>query len=421
MPPILEVENVSKRYSRNAHAHLSYGLRDLFDELFSRTRELTLQPDEFWALKQVSFKLEPGDSFGLVGRNGAGKSTLLKIMHGLSKPDTGEIRIRGRVQALINLQAGFNMNLSGRNNIVNAGALSGLGRRQAVEIMEEVTDFAELDDFIDSPVGTYSSGMKARLGFAAAVHLKPEVLLIDEVLAVGDFAFQNKCFTKMQQLKKQGVTIVLVSHSHAKVLQLCEKSLWLHQGEVMQLGKSGPVVQSYLEFLEREEQKRIEKEESPEIIERKRQLAKNSGLYGPVYEEPTRIDAVECALLIDGEEVETVPIHSELVVRYSFELKQEVEDLHATLNFFRKDGTLVAAIATMKGGELKHIHHGRVFCEVRISNFNFCPGTYVIMLPICEGRSYLFRNVVKEFFVSSGGEVFWGMVDLDFTYSVENR
>lgn len=422
MPPIIDVRALSKKYSRNAHAHLGYGLTDLFDELFGRQRSLQLRKDEFWAIRDVSFTLEPGDTFGLVGRNGAGKSTLLKAMHGLTKPDAGEVRVHGRVQALINLQAGFNPNLSGRDNVLNATSLAGLRRKQGLDIMDEVIDFAELEQFIDSPVRTYSSGMKARLGFGVAVHMRPQVLLIDEVLAVGDFAFQNKCYTRMQQMKKTGVTIVLVSHSHAKILQLCERAIWLDHGEVMQVGKSKAVVQSYLDFLEREEQKRLEKElGAEEAVKAKRQMPKDSGLYGPVYDSGERITDIECALLVDGEEADAVPVHSELTVRFGFRLLERVDDLHATLNFFRKDGLLVSAIATMKGGELRHIHQGRVVCEVRIADFSFCPGTYVIMLPICEGRSYLYRNVVKEFFVSSGGEVFWGVNDLRYTCFVENR
>jgi ABC-type polysaccharide/polyol phosphate transport system ATPase subunit len=417
----VQVSQLSKKYSRNAHAHLGYGLTDFFDELLGRERSLKLRKDEFWALQDVSFALEPGDSFGLVGRNGAGKSTLLKAMNGLTKPDTGEVRVHGRVQALINLQAGFNPNLSGRDNILNSASLSGLNRRASMEIMDEVVDFAELDKFIDSPVRTYSSGMKARLGFGVAVHLQPDVLFIDEVLAVGDFAFQNKCYTRMQLLKKKGVTIVLVSHSHAKILQLCERALWLDHGSVMQLGKAKPVVQSYLDFLEREEQKRVEQDLGVETTPKKRAKKKDTGLYGPVYDESDRIDELECALLVNGEEVDSVPVHSELTVRFGFRLLDEVHDLHGTLNFFRKDGLLVSAIAAMKGDHLAHIHHGRVECEVRIRDFNFCPGTYVLMLPICEGRSYLYRDVVKEFFVSSGGEVFWGVTDLDYSWHVEQR
>jgi ABC-type transport system involved in cytochrome c biogenesis ATPase subunit len=162
----------------------------------SAAKKRPLRPDEFWAVRDVSFDIEPGDSFALVGRNGSGKTTLLKMMNGLIKPDTGEIRMLRPVQALINLGTGFNPNLSGRDNVYNAASLMGLNRRETTAILDEVIAFSELEQFIDSPFQTYSSGMKARLGFAVAVHLAPEILLIDEILSVGDYAFQNKCFVK---------------------------------------------------------------------------------------------------------------------------------------------------------------------------------------------------------------------------------
>jgi ABC-type polysaccharide/polyol phosphate transport system ATPase subunit len=422
MAPIVSVEGVSKKYSRNSSAHLSYGIRDLFDELLGRARDQKLRKDEFWAVKEVSFDLEPGDSLGLIGRNGSGKSTLLKMMNGLVKPDAGRIVLRGTVQALINLQAGFNNDLSGRDNVINSASLMGLGRRDAQAILDEVVSFAELEDFINGPVGTYSSGMKARLGFAVAVNLHPEILLIDEVLAVGDFAFQNKCFVKMQQLKKSGTTIVLVSHSHAKVLQLCEQAVWLHQGKFMRIGQARETVQAYLDFMEQVEQEKLTRDKDSGNAGRAAPRRKQDDqLYGPVHAETDRVDAIECSLFINGDEVEHVPIHSDLLVRFSFRLKEVVHDLNATLNFFRKDGTLVSAIATLKDNELGHVHSGHVYCEVQLRDFNFVPGTYVIMLPICEGRSYLYRNVVKEFLVTGSGEIFWGIVDHSYDFHVEVR
>ncbi|MCC6143954.1 MAG: ATP-binding cassette domain-containing protein [Candidatus Hydrogenedentes bacterium] len=422
MDPIVSVEGISKKYSRNSSAHLSYGIRDLFTELLGRDRDQNLRKDEFWAVRDVSFELSPGDSIGLIGRNGSGKSTLLKMMNGLVKPDMGRIVIGGRVQALINLQAGFNNDLSGRDNVFNSASLMGLSRREAQEILDEVVAFAELEDFINSPVGTYSSGMKARLGFGVAVNLNPEILLIDEVLAVGDFAFQNKCFVKMQQLKKNGTTIVLVSHSHAKVVQLCERALWLHQGKFMQIGRARDTVQAYLDFMEQIEQEKLAKEKNTgKSKAAATQRRKDDQLYGPVHAEMDRVDDIECSLFVNGDEVDTVPIHSDLLIRFSFRLKEEVYDLNATVNIFRKDGLLVSAIASLKENNLGHIHTGHVYCEVQLRDFNFIPGNYVIMLPICEGRSYLYRDVVKEFFVTGSGEIFWGIVDHSYDFHVEVR
>ncbi len=230
MKPILVVENVSKKFSMKSNTHLNYGVRDLINEIIGRNRNTQLRQDEFIAVNDLSFALYPGDSFALIGRNGCGKTTTLNMLNGTLKPDAGKIIVDGRIQALIALGAGFNPKLSGRENILNAAAVLGLNAKETRAIIDEVVDFAELDDFIDSPVQTYSSGMYARLGFSVAVHLRPEILLIDEILSVGDYAFQNKCFGKMQELKKSGVTIVLVSHAHTRVIQLCEQAIFMHQG-----------------------------------------------------------------------------------------------------------------------------------------------------------------------------------------------
>ncbi len=220
---------MSKKYSRNRDAHLSYGITDLFREVFGRKGSTDLRRDEFLAVNDLSFFLNAGDSLAVVGRNGSGKTTLLKMMNGLTKLDTGTIIMEGRVQALISLGAGFNSALSGRDNIYNSASLMGLTSAETRAIFHEIVAFSELEEFIDSPVGTYSSGMTARLGFSVAVHLDPDILLIDEILAVGDYAFQNKCFIKIHELKQKGVTIVLVTHSHTHAIQLCEKAIWLHK------------------------------------------------------------------------------------------------------------------------------------------------------------------------------------------------
>ena len=552
MEPIVRVENLSKKYSRNANAHLSYGIRDLFSEIVGREKGLALRKDEFLAVDNVSFDLKPGDSFALVGRNGSGKTTILKMMNGLTKPDGGRIVMKGRVQALINLGAGFSPQLPGRDNVYNSASLMGLTHRETTDILEEIIDFAELGEFIDSPVGTYSSGMKARLGFAVAVHLYPDILLIDEILAVGDFAFQNKCYTKMEELKKSGVTIVLVSHSHPKVIQLCERAIWMHAGKTMHIGPAKETVKAYMEFLERIEQDKVEeanrkreaeaerkqepkkvpppapvsnkppddpnlkvaitepKVNEPEmflsakqegfelkgwytastekpvevhidgsvlnakevkrpdvealypdvpvakgfhaVIRRdvlkstnqvalwvggvvywsksvvvesrgdgeKHKARSGTGLYGPVYHTEGRVEGVDCALYIDGAELNVIPIHSELTIRYQFQLLKEVQNLHMTLNIFSKDGFLVAAIASLQEGLHQHIHGGTVRGEIQIPDFDLTPGTYVIMMPICEGKSYLFRDVVKEFAVDGGGDMYWGVKEFKCEHLVFN-
>jgi lipopolysaccharide transport system ATP-binding protein len=413
MHPAIQVCGVSKRYSRNAQTHLSYGVTDLMREIFGGAAPTELRKDEFWALRDVSFHMAPGESMAFIGRNGAGKSTLLKLMSGLAKPDTGHIRIEGNVHALINLGAGFNPTLSGLENIYNAAAFAGFASREIRAAVDEIVAFAELEEAIDSPVQTYSSGMKARLGFAVAVHARPDILFIDEVLAVGDFAFQNKCFLRMEQLKRSGVTIVYVSHNHNMAIKLCERSLWLHRGKVIAAGPSVETVQYYLAFLEEEERAKNPTGASEFIP-----TAATDGLYGPITSTLEHVRAIHCTLLLEGKCATTIPVHSEILIRFGFTLKRRVEGLSVTLNFFREDGLLMGIVTSLYEDRLRNIHEGGVECEVSIPDLDFAPGTYVIVMPISEGQGYLWRDVVARFHVTGGGKFAAGVKHIAHEFRV---
>jgi ABC-2 type transport system ATP-binding protein/lipopolysaccharide transport system ATP-binding protein len=200
----------------------------------------------FWALDDVSFSVKRGESIGIVGPNGSGKSTLLKIMADLARPTGGNISVNGRVSALLELGAGFHPQITGRENAILNAVLLGLSRREAEDVLGDIIAFSELGDFIDEPMRTYSSGMYIRLGFSVAVHVQADVLLVDEVLAVGDAEFQQKCFDHIERLRAKGVTIVLVSHDLGSVTRFCERAILLHHGKVQVEGKSQPVIHEYL-------------------------------------------------------------------------------------------------------------------------------------------------------------------------------
>jgi ABC-type polysaccharide/polyol phosphate transport system ATPase subunit len=200
----------------------------------------------FWALDDVSFTVKRGESLGIVGPNGSGKSTLLKIMADLARPTQGKIDVRGRISALLELGAGFHPQITGRENAILNAVLLGLSRRETEEVLPHIIAFSELGDFIDEPMRTYSSGMYIRLGFSVAVHVHADVLLVDEVLAVGDAEFQQKCFDHIEKLRAKGVTIILVSHDLGSVTRFCERAILLHHGQVQVEGKSQPVVHEYL-------------------------------------------------------------------------------------------------------------------------------------------------------------------------------
>jgi len=232
-PSVLSARNLSKKYASSLRRGMWYGVRDIVRELVPFAQpDTVLRPGEFWALDGVSFEVEAGSALAIVGANGAGKSTLLKVLYGLLKPDRGDVWLRGRVEGLIELGTGFNPLLTGRENVLVAAALNGLGRRDAPALLDAVIEFAELGDFIDAPVQAYSSGMKARLSYAVAASMAADVLLVDEVLAVGDLAFQRKCAAHMRAYLDRGGSLLLVSHNTHQVQSICDRGLLLDGGRV---------------------------------------------------------------------------------------------------------------------------------------------------------------------------------------------
>jgi ABC-type polysaccharide/polyol phosphate transport system ATPase subunit len=254
----IEVRNVSKVYRR-------YGRRKSFGTLKSALLSghplSGLRPDDaFEALKGVSFDVRAGRSFGVIGRNGSGKSTMLKLIAGIGKPTTGTVDVHGRVSALIELGAGFHPEISGRENVFINGMMLGLSKREIGKRFDEIVAFAELEDFIDAPVKTYSSGMYMRLGFAVAINVDPDVLLVDEVLAVGDEAFTHKCFDTLAEFRRRGRTILLVTHALDLVTRFCDEALWLDAGVVRELGDPKRVVDAYLMDVSRAENEAMARE-----------------------------------------------------------------------------------------------------------------------------------------------------------------
>lgn len=228
---LVRVEGVSKKFAKDLKKSLWYGIKDVLASFFGNKRDIELRKGEFWAIKDISFELRRGECIGLIGHNGAGKSTLLKMLNGLIAPDQGRIEIYGRVGALIELGAGFNPILTGRENIYNNAAVLGFSKKEIEAKFDEIVAFSEIEDYLDMPVKNYSSGMRVRLGFAVAAQLQPDILLVDEVLAVGDMGFVLKCFNQMDKLL-ENTTIILVSHSIPQVARMANKILMLDKGKI---------------------------------------------------------------------------------------------------------------------------------------------------------------------------------------------
>src|SRR5213596_2705412 len=250
----IELVNVSKIYRRYSGRHFA----TLKSALLQRSILHDLQPDEtFPALKNVSFAVAGGSTFGVIGRNGSGKSTALKLVAGITKPTSGSVRVGGRISALIELGAGFHPEISGRENVFINGIMLGLTKREVTERFDEIVEFAEMKEFIDAPVKTYSSGMYMRLGFAVAIHVDPEVLLVDEVLAVGDEGFTHKCLDKFAEFKRRGKTILLVTHSLGMVERFCDEALWLDAGRIKGSGDPKRIVGANLTDIEQREEQEL--------------------------------------------------------------------------------------------------------------------------------------------------------------------
>lgn len=247
---VVEVRQVTKKYCRNLKKSLRYGVQDLFTELLARpARRPKLRAGEFFALRNVSFEVRPGECVAMLGPNGAGKSTMMKLLNGLLKPNAGEIRIQGKIGALIELGTGFNPQLTGRENVFINGAVLGMSRREIADRFDEILEFSELGDFIDAPLKTYSSGMRVRLGYSVAGHLRPNLLLLDEVLAVGDVGFRMKCFEHLARLRDSGVAIILVSHAIGALSRIADRAVVFGKGQLQFAGDLEPGIAMYQELV----------------------------------------------------------------------------------------------------------------------------------------------------------------------------
>jgi lipopolysaccharide transport system ATP-binding protein len=263
MRPAIRIDSLSKSYRLGRRTEAGYrtlresmtgpaaavwrGLKQVGSRFLGKgRREAVASPGEFWALKDVSFEVQPGEVVGIIGRNGAGKSTLLKILSRITEPTSGRAEVRGRMGSLLEVGTGFHPELTGRENIYLNGSILGMSRREIARKFDEIVAFSEIEQFVDTPVKRYSSGMYVRLAFAVAAHLEPEILIVDEVLAVGDAQFQKKCLGKMQQVGREGRTILFVSHNMAAITSLCSSVAWVQQGQLHAKGNPGELVRGYL-------------------------------------------------------------------------------------------------------------------------------------------------------------------------------
>lgn len=385
---LVTCSGLSKRFCRRLKRSLWYGVRDIAAESIGRrSAPGRLRHEEFWALDDVSFSVRRGEMLGLIGENGSGKSTLLKMLNGLMKPDGGTLTMHGEVQALIELGAGFNPILSGRENVrINASVL-GLRKAQIDRVLPDIVEFAGLDEFIDAPVQNYSSGMKARLGFAVVSQLDPDVLLIDEVLAVGDTAFQEKCMRRMDALRKSDKAIVFVTHSLYQVESLCDSALWLEHGRVREYGPASEVVRSYLD----NQEQRAMRDSAEEGVEYEgRGTAATRAFFDvrdetggqkalpPGTEEAMTIQSVE-VLGADGEPCEELPFLSACTIRICYHCERTLQQPLFNLRFYHAGKGIFETSMLIDGpGPAETRGSGVVECHIPL--LPLTPKVYEIMM-----------------------------------------
>ena len=360
--------------------------------------------EEFWALRDVSFEIPTGETFGIVGGNGSGKSTLLKILAGILRADEGSAVARGRLSALLELGAGFHPELTGRENVYLNGSILGFTSREIRNLFDDIVEFAELEQFIDEPVRNYSSGMYMRLGFSVAIHVEPEILLVDEILAVGDLTFQKRCLDRFARLRDEGRTIVVVSHDLDMIGRLCDSSVWINKGELASVGSSSSVLE---DFISHDENSDVN------VSDQSHQLRLKPD------------DLVKSLELVDvnGHSMSSTASGQPALIRVRYDADKAGEPVTVALGLYRADGTHVSSInsgaATSAGNDV-----GVIEVDYEMSSLPVQSGTYEIsialhsrdMTKVFERHTHLFRFEVDPV----AGSHQTGLVALGGNWSAKN-
>ena len=399
----VEISGVSKRFMRHADR------RNTLKERIVRGRSRNTQ--DFWAVRNIDLQIPKGSVYGLIGHNGSGKSTLLKLITGIYRPTEGRIATEGRVAALIELGAGFHPDMTGRENIRLNGSILGLSKTEISDAMETIIDFSGLREFIDDPVKHYSSGMYVRLGFSVAVHMKPEVLLVDEVLAVGDEEFQRKCFDHLYTLRREGRTIVVVSHGLGQLEGLCDEVAWLDHGKVQEVGPATEIIGSYLQRVNAEEAS-----SRADIAASRDDTTMRAG-NGTVRSMNARLVAVDHKPINHAETGTTCGIEIDL------RCHETVLGPNVRVAFQHETGPLVTMMSNHRHGYDFGYLEGERTVTAFLTDNPLLPGRYRVHIDVFDHTgSVLIDNWddALEFTVRSPrGEIGQGFVELPYTYELK--
>ncbi|MET0912071.1 MAG: ABC transporter ATP-binding protein [Acidimicrobiales bacterium] len=379
----IRADEVSKKF-RLAHNRSEY-----LKEAIKRAERTEFT--DFWALKNVSFEVEEGSMFGIIGHNGSGKSTLLRLLSNIYRPTTGKISTKGRISALLELGTGFHPQLSGRENIYLNASILGIPQKVIARRIDDIIAFADIGEFIDSPVKIYSSGMKVRLGFSVAVHVEPEILLLDEVVAVGDERFKRRCFEHIYELRRQGVTIVLVTHSLGQVQSLCDQAIWMERGEVREQGHAIDIARSYLQQVN--------------ISEAEAGFDGDVGdadliLEGRGERRGTGEITIEHVSFVNAHRAVTPFANSgrPLVVRIHYKAHQPIKNPSFAVRFHTDSGTMITAPNSRRGRLNTGTVDGEGVIFYKIPRMHLTPGTYHLTAGVYdENNLHIFDQREREF------------------------
>jgi ABC-type polysaccharide/polyol phosphate transport system ATPase subunit len=403
--PVIVARDVAKVYRRFLHKNQ---FKTLKSALLTGSLLSDLTPDQtFTALDGVSFEVPAGCTFGVIGENGSGKSTLLKLLAGITKPTRGQLTVNGRISALIELGAGFHPEISGRENVAINGIMLGLTRKEIDERFDDIVDFAELRAFIDAPVKTYSSGMYMRLGFAVAIHVDPEVLLIDEVLAVGDEAFTRKCLDKIGEFRRRGKTILLVSHSLGLVEKMCDEVLWMRRGRKADQGDPKRVVDAYLTYVAGGEEALLAREHGHLPGEQPETAPTGPADSGPYREGrwgAKEVEITSVRLLDDrGHERHVFVPGEALAIQLGVRAAQPIEDFVFGIGLFTAEGVSVYGTNTHLEDFTPTRLDGSGEVTFLVDNLQLVEGTYLLDVAVHrgDGTPYDYHRGLYSFRVKS--------------------
>jgi lipopolysaccharide transport system ATP-binding protein len=406
---LISVDHVSKKFSRSLKRSLWYGLNDLGSDLIGKRRDRSrLRSSEFWALRDISFEVRQGDSVGLIGRNGAGKTTLLKLLNGLMKPDEGRIEVKGRMQALIALGAGFNPILTGRENVYINGAVLGIPKSEIDRRFDEIVAFSGVEEFIDAPVQSYSSGMIVRLGFSVAVHMEPDILLVDEVLAVGDIPFRSKCHRKLGELKEKGIPWIMVSHDMGIIRNQTNIGVFLEKGAIKFIGSPEDAIAQYLYSISEHEYIKNSNHQKLELTESTSQQAR----------------IIQVRLLDDHEDEKEYFLTGEpLLVEIEYEAFERIEKPSFGVHIYSvQDESLITGVSTAISDYQIESISGKGKITYRMEGLPLLPGIFRVRADIWDKRmGMLDKRTEAAYLHVKKGAFSMGMIYIPHTWKVDSH